>query len=149
MGVVQKRTFSLAAKQARFIDMQVRAGAYASASEVVRAGLRTLQERNAGFEDWLRSEVAPVYDAMKADPKRGIPAEKVFAELRARHAEAEGPKAWNLGSRPEWQLRENFLQLRLPRFVFLDQNSKPHHVGPVSEKLHLPASLPRDAHGAR
>ena len=86
MVPVQKRTFSLPAKQAKFIDTQVRAGVYASASEVVRAGLRTLQERNAGFEEWLRSEVAPVYDAMKADPKRGIPAEKVFAELRARHA---------------------------------------------------------------
>lgn len=87
MVPLQKRTFSLPAKQAKFIDTQVRAGVYASASEVVRAGLRTLQERNAGFEEWLRSEVAPVYDAMKADPKRGIPAEKVFAELRARHAE--------------------------------------------------------------
>jgi antitoxin ParD1/3/4 len=86
MGIVQKRTFSLPAKQAKFIDAQVRVGAYASASEVVRAGLRALQERDAAVEQWLRSEVAPVYDAMKADPKRGIPGEKVFAELRARHA---------------------------------------------------------------
>jgi antitoxin ParD1/3/4 len=86
MGPVQKRTFSLPAQQAKFIDKQVRAGTYASASEVVRAGLRALQERDAVIENWLRSEVAPVYDAMKANPKRGIPAEKVFAELRARHA---------------------------------------------------------------
>ena len=86
MGIAQKRTFSLPAKQAKFIDMQVRAGTYASASEVVRAGLRALQERDAAVEHWLRTEVAPVYDAMKADPKRGIPAEKVFARLRARHA---------------------------------------------------------------
>jgi antitoxin ParD1/3/4 len=86
MSVAQKRTFSLPARQSRFIDAQVRAGRYASASEVVRAGLRALQERDASVEHWLRSEVAPVYDAMKADPKRGIPAEKVFAQLRARHA---------------------------------------------------------------
>jgi antitoxin ParD1/3/4 len=86
MGLVQKRTFSLPAQQAKFIDKQVRAGTYASASEVVRAGLRALQERDAVVENWLRSEVAPVYDAMKANPKRGIPAEKVFAELRARHS---------------------------------------------------------------
>jgi antitoxin ParD1/3/4 len=86
MGPVQKRTFSLPAKQAKFIDTQVRAGAYASASEVVRAGLRALQERDAAVEEWLRSEVAPVYDAMKADPTRGIPAERVFADLRAHHA---------------------------------------------------------------
>jgi hypothetical protein len=27
----------------------------------------------------------PVYDAMRADPSRGIPAAKVFAALRKRH----------------------------------------------------------------
>jgi antitoxin ParD1/3/4 len=86
MGLVQKRTFSLPAKQAKYIDRQVRAGAYASASEVVRAGLRALQERDAAIEDWLRSEVVPVYDAMQTNLKRGIPAKKVFADLHARHA---------------------------------------------------------------
>jgi len=61
MGSAQKRTFSLPDKQAKFIDTQVRSGAYASASEVVHAGLRAPQERNAGFEEWLRSEAARVY----------------------------------------------------------------------------------------
>jgi antitoxin ParD1/3/4 len=46
--------------------------------------LRALQERDA-IERWLNEEVVPVYDAMKADPKRGIPAEEVFAALRAHH----------------------------------------------------------------
>ena len=86
MGSAQKRTFSLPAKQTKFIDAQVRAGTYASASEVVRAGLRALQERNAAVERWLRSEVVPVYDAMKANPKRGISANKLFAAVRAHHA---------------------------------------------------------------
>ena len=86
MSSVQKRTISLPAKQARFIDTKVRAGTYASASEVVRAGLRALQERDAAIENWLRSEVVPAYDAMKADPSLGIPAKKVFAAIRAHHA---------------------------------------------------------------
>jgi len=64
MPPVQKRTVSLPAKQARFIDSKVRAGTYASASEV-----------------------GPVYDAMKADPKRAVSAKKAFAAVRARHAE--------------------------------------------------------------
>jgi antitoxin ParD1/3/4 len=91
MPAAQKRTFSLPARQSKFIDAQVRAGKYASASEVVRAGLRALQERDASLDHWLTSEVAPVYDAMKANPARGIPAEKVFAELRTRYVSK--PKA--------------------------------------------------------
>jgi antitoxin ParD1/3/4 len=37
-------------------------------------------------EQWLREEVVPVYDAMEADPARGIPAGQVLTMLRARHA---------------------------------------------------------------
>lgn len=83
MPPVEKRTFSLPAEQAGYIDAQVASGAYASASEVVRAGLRALQERDAAVERWLREEVVPVAAAMEADPSRAIPAEEVFAELRA------------------------------------------------------------------
>lgn len=79
----EKRTFSLSAERAGYIDAQVASGAYATASEVVRAGLRALQERDAVVERWLREEVVPVAAAMDADPGRGIPAEEVFAELRA------------------------------------------------------------------
>ena len=86
MSSVAKRTFSLPAEQAKFIDSQVQSGSYASGSEVVRAGLRALQERDVAVERWLREEVAPVYDAMKADPKRAISAAKVFAAVRAHHA---------------------------------------------------------------
>ncbi len=86
MSSVTKRTFSLPAEHARFIDDQVASGAYASGSEVVRAGIRALQERDAAVERWLREEVAPAYDAMKADPSRAIPAKKVFAKIRAHHA---------------------------------------------------------------
>jgi antitoxin ParD1/3/4 len=85
MSKVSKRTFSLPAEQAAYIDAKVENGAYVSASEVVRAGLRALQERDAAFERWLSKEVAPTYDTMKANPKRGISAKSVFAEARARY----------------------------------------------------------------
>lgn len=45
-----------------------------------------LQERNATVGRWLREDVAPVYDAMEADPARGRPADEVFDAIRARHA---------------------------------------------------------------
>ena len=86
MGEILKRTFSLPAEQAKFIDAQVASGTYASASEVVRAGLRALQERDAAVERWLREEVVPVYDAMKADPGLGRSPEQVFGAIRKRHA---------------------------------------------------------------
>jgi antitoxin ParD1/3/4 len=63
----------------------VASGAYASGSEVIRAGLRALQERDAAIERWLREEVVSAYDAIKADPSRGIEAKKVFDDLRAHH----------------------------------------------------------------
>ena len=83
MAKVSKRTFSLPAEQAVYIDAKVDSGAYASSSEVIRAGLRVLQERDALFERWLREEVVPTYDAPKADPASHIPAKEVFAEARA------------------------------------------------------------------
>jgi antitoxin ParD1/3/4 len=86
MAGVEKRTFSLPAEQAGYIDALVAEGAYASASEVVRAGLRALRERDAAVERWLREEVAPAYDAMEADPSRAVPAEQVVQNLRSHRA---------------------------------------------------------------
>ena len=83
---VEKRTISLPPAQASYIDALVETGTYASASEVVRAGLRALQERDAAVERWLKEEVVPVYDAMQADPGRGIPADQLLAALRAHRA---------------------------------------------------------------
>ena len=84
MPSAEKRTFSLPTEQASYIDGLVSSGTYATASEVIRAGLRALQERDAAVERWLRDEVVPVAQAMKADPGRGIPAAEVFADLRGR-----------------------------------------------------------------
>ena len=86
MAASHKRSFSLPSEQARYIDNLVASGTYATSSEVIRAGLRALQERDAAVERWLREEVVPVAAAMQAEPGRTISADRVFGEIRALHA---------------------------------------------------------------
>ena len=87
MSTIAKRTVSLPEEQSAFIDAKVATGDYASASEVVRAGLRALRERDEAVERWLRQEVAPTYDAMAADPGRARTSDEVWNGVGAHHAE--------------------------------------------------------------
>ncbi len=64
------------------VEARVRSGAYASVSEVVRAGLRALEREEEAIETVLRRKVQEALD----DPSPSIPADQVFAELRAHHA---------------------------------------------------------------
>lgn len=86
MAAADKRTISLPSELAAFADGLVSSGAYASVSEVVRAGLRALQEREGAMERWLRDEVVPAAAAIQVDPSRGLPAEEVFESLRSAEA---------------------------------------------------------------
>ncbi len=85
MAPTEKRAFDLPPEQSDYIDRLVNSGTYASANDVIRAGLRALQDQDEAVERWLREGVAPVYDAMKENPGRAIPTETVFARLRAHH----------------------------------------------------------------
>lgn len=84
MNKIDRRTVSLPSEQGAYIDRLVESGEYGSASEVVRAGIRALQQHDRAIEHWLRTEVAETYDRMKADPDRGIPIETVRAQFRER-----------------------------------------------------------------
>ena len=64
------------------VDSRVKSGAYASASEVLRAAVRALDREEAAVGDWLRQRV----DESFADPRPNIPAETVFKRLRKLHA---------------------------------------------------------------
>lgn len=83
---IEKRTVSLPTEHAAFIDQMVASGSFASASEVVRAGLRALQERNDAVERWLRDEVAATYDRVKNNPDNLLTSEQVFDAVRSHHA---------------------------------------------------------------
>jgi antitoxin ParD1/3/4 len=92
MSGIQKRTVSLPQEHAAFIDSLVASGAYGSASEVVRAGLRALQERDVAVERWLRESVAKTYDEMATNPSAAVSAETVNRKLLARHIERTAAK---------------------------------------------------------
>jgi putative addiction module CopG family antidote len=70
---------------ADMVKEKVTSGDYASESEVVRDGLRALQERDVAVEAWLRNEVLPTLRAHEADPSRAIPIDQVFDRMRERH----------------------------------------------------------------
>ncbi|MDQ0463986.1 antitoxin ParD1/3/4 [Caulobacter ginsengisoli] len=63
------------------VEARVKSGAYASASEVVRAGLRALDREEETLNAWMRAKIREALD----DPAPSIPAEDVLAELRAHH----------------------------------------------------------------
>ena len=86
MSSAVKRTFTLPEETVGFVDKLVASGAYASEAEVVQAGLEALRDQNAEIERWLREDVVPVANSMRADPSRGIPIEKVRKSLREHHA---------------------------------------------------------------
>lgn len=85
MPKVVKRTFSLTEEQAKFIDEKVESGSFASGSEVVRDGLRSLQSRDEAVDRWLRQEVAPVYDRVKSGKAKLLTTEEVRARLQAEY----------------------------------------------------------------
>lgn len=69
---------------AEAVASKVRSGAYRSADEVLRDGLRALIERDAAVERWLRDEVVAGHDEYLRDPGAGIAAEDMMERIRQR-----------------------------------------------------------------
>jgi antitoxin ParD1/3/4 len=87
MRNTQPLSVTLPHDMAAMVKAKVASGEYATESEVIRDGLRTLLARDAAIESWLRGEVAKSYDEFAADPGIGIPADEVMARLRASYRE--------------------------------------------------------------
>jgi putative addiction module CopG family antidote len=78
-------SITLPTEMAEAVRGKVRAGEYASESEVIRDGLRALLARDRAVATWLQEQVGPAYDALKADPSRAV----TPAQVRARLAEEQ------------------------------------------------------------
>lgn len=78
----------------KFVDDQVKSGLYQTASEVIRAGLRRLKEdkeARAQKPGFMVSSMEELEEKLlegiaQLDRGEGIPADKVFADLKARSA---------------------------------------------------------------
>jgi antitoxin ParD1/3/4 len=85
MRSTQQFSITLPNEMADLVKSKVAAGEYATESEVIRDGLRALIARDRAVENWLRDQVGPAYDALKADPSRAVTVDQVRARLAAEH----------------------------------------------------------------
>jgi antitoxin ParD1/3/4 len=85
MRSTQSLSITLPLEMVQMVKDKVASGEYATESEVIRDGLRTLAARDAAVEKWLREEVAPAYDAHKADPSHALPLDEAMARVRERN----------------------------------------------------------------
>ena len=85
MRTTQQFSITLPNEMADALKNKVATGEYATESEVIRDGLRTLMMRDRAVEKWLHKEVGAAYDALKADPARAVTVDQMRAKLADEH----------------------------------------------------------------
>jgi antitoxin ParD1/3/4 len=92
MRTTQQMSITLPNELAEAVRAKVDSGEYATESEVIRDGLRTLMARDRAVAHWLREQVGPAYDALKTDPSRAVTAKQIRARLALEHQKARAKK---------------------------------------------------------
>ncbi|MGI2035246.1 type II toxin-antitoxin system ParD family antitoxin [Rhizobium panacihumi] len=77
-------TIALGNHYDEFIKKQLETGRYDDASEVIRAGLRLLENHEVERERWLTEEIPARYEELVKNPSIGVPAEDVRARFEAK-----------------------------------------------------------------
>jgi antitoxin ParD1/3/4 len=85
MRSTQQFSITLPNETAELVRAKVAAGEYATESEVIREGLRALLAQDRAVGSWLKEQVGPAFDALKADPSRAVEIKDVRARLAAEH----------------------------------------------------------------
>ena len=78
-------SITLPSHLAEQLEQRVASGADADRSEAVTDGLRELFAREEAVDAWLRSDVVPAYDELRADPSLTLDASQVRAHIAAHH----------------------------------------------------------------
>jgi putative addiction module CopG family antidote len=82
MRSTQQFSITLPHDMAKQVERKVESGDYASVSEVVRDGIRTLLDRDAAVEKWLREEVVKGIEEYRANPASAIPSDQIMDHIR-------------------------------------------------------------------
>lgn len=90
MRSTQQFSITLPNEMADVVKAKVAAGEYATESEVIRDGLRTLLARDRAMEAWLREQVVPAAQALKAAPERALSADQVREHLAKKRSGRTG-----------------------------------------------------------
>jgi antitoxin ParD1/3/4 len=78
-------SFALSEHYEEFIKKQLESGRYNNASEVVRAGLRMLEDYEDARERWLREEIPDRYEELKRDSTKAVTLESAMSRFQSRH----------------------------------------------------------------
>ncbi|KAA3513087.1 ribbon-helix-helix domain-containing protein [Agrobacterium rosae] len=92
MRTTKSLSVTLPLDMAEMVKAKVASGEYATESEVIRDGLRTLAARDLAVERWLKEDVAAAYDAHKSNPERAVPIGKALLQLNRRFNELDNGK---------------------------------------------------------
>ncbi len=90
MRSTQQFSITLPNEMADQVKAKVAAGEYATESEVIRDGLRTLLARDRAMDAWLRTQVVSAANALKADSSRALSPGKVREHLAAKRRSRAG-----------------------------------------------------------
>lgn len=92
MRTTRSLSVTLPLDMAEMVKAKVASGEYATESEVIRDGLRTLAARDAAVERWLKEDVAAAYDAHKANPENAVALDQALGRLNRRFDELDNGK---------------------------------------------------------
>lgn len=93
MRSARQFSITLPNEMADVVKAKVSAGEYATESEVIRDGLRALLARDRTVENWLREQVIPSAEALKADPGRVLFFDQMRQHLVKKRQRASTGKA--------------------------------------------------------
>jgi putative addiction module CopG family antidote len=92
MRSTQSLSITLPLEMARMVKAKVASGEYATESEVIRDGLRTLAARDAAVEKWLMEDVVPTIKAIDAGSMGTVSLDEAFEGFNARIKAIAGHK---------------------------------------------------------